>query len=441
MRKSATSGVFSPIGPDDSLLKPYAVSMGQNIGDARDRAAPIVVKAGNVQGQLQVPGLKGKVWGQRPLPGGGSTAIMFYMETDENNNPKQPGAEDLQVGDSILLQANTDSNPVTWRYDMRASQGSNYSGYDIETSPCSNPNGSVCWGEEFPCPGFPTHTYVPGDSPFGQVNTTGGNHGHQNSALRTANPPVTPDDAFMWQSTDNNITYRWDNTATKWFVQSGRTSGTFVVRQCSVDIDAGQVCAESGTDAVVLADNTTLAQFGKVIGIATESRTAGQFIVIQESGDKQQTNFFTTNAKLYLDTAGGLTTTPPTLNGSGSQLIFQQIAIAKQGYITIRLGTPILTLATPTTTPVIIPSAGGDGLEVGVPPGSSFAADFGDGASTTYTLTHGLGTLDILVKVRATAAPYADVEVDVERPDTNNVTLGVNPAPATNALRVMIQKL
>jgi len=243
----------------------------------------------------------------------------------------------------------------------------------------------------------------------------------------------------MWQSTDNNITYRWDGTATKWFVQSGRTSGTFVVRQCSVDIDAGQVCAESGTDAVVLADNTTLTQFGKVIGIATESRTAGQFIVIQESGDKQQTNFFTTNAKLYLDTAGGLTTTPPTLNGSGSQLIFQQIAIAKQGYITIRLGTPILTLATPTTTPVIIPSAGGDGLEVGVPPGSGYAANFGDNTNTVFTITHSLGTRDVLVAVYRNSSPWDEIECDVERTSTSVVTLTVTPIPTTDEFRVVVK--
>jgi hypothetical protein len=431
------SPILKFTAPTDSLFKAYSASTGQNIGDARDRAAPIVMQAGNPQGQLQVAGLKGKFWGQRPLPSGGSTTMMFYMPSDEDNNPIEPGAEDLAPGDSILVQPNSDTQPLTWRYNMRA--GKQYSGWEVQTSPCSNPNGSVCWGSEYPCPGFPKTTYSPGSSPFHHVNTTGGSTGHTTTARRSDNPPVSPADAYMWQNPENEVTYRWDNNATKWFVQSGRTSGTFVVRQCAVNITAGQVCAESSTDGVVLADNTTLAQFGKVIGVAVESGTTGQFIVIQASGDFAFTNFYTSSAKLYLDTAGGLTVTPPTLNGSGSQLIFQQIAIAKSGYLTIALGTPILTLANSTATPVIIPSSGGDGLEVGVPPGSGYAANFGDNTNTVFTITHSLGTRDVMVVVYRNSSPWDEIECDIEHTSTSVVTLTLTPIPTTDEFRVVVK--
>lgn len=68
-----------------------------------------------------------------------------------------------------------------------------------------------------------------------------------------------------------------------------------------------------------------------------------------------------------------------------------------------------------------------------------FEADFGDGSATSYAITHNLASLDVTVEVYETATG-ATVGCDVVRTNTNVVTLGVEPAPASNALRVVIKR-
>jgi hypothetical protein len=61
-----------------------------------------------------------------------------------------------------------------------------------------------------------------------------------------------------------------------------------------------------------------------------------------------------------------------------------------------------------------------------------------DGSATSYTVQHGLGTRDVIVQVYTTASPYDTVYTDVERTDTNNVTIKFASAPADDAYRVVI---
>ena len=65
-------------------------------------------------------------------------------------------------------------------------------------------------------------------------------------------------------------------------------------------------------------------------------------------------------------------------------------------------------------------------------------ATIGDGTSTSIAVTHNLGSLDVSVEVYeiGTGEP---VSVGVTRTNTNVVTLDINPAPATNSLRVVIK--
>lgn len=67
-----------------------------------------------------------------------------------------------------------------------------------------------------------------------------------------------------------------------------------------------------------------------------------------------------------------------------------------------------------------------------------YAANVGDGAATQYTLTHNLGTRDVVVQVFANAGQYPTVEVDVERTGTNTVRLTFAAAPASDAYRAII---
>lgn len=62
----------------------------------------------------------------------------------------------------------------------------------------------------------------------------------------------------------------------------------------------------------------------------------------------------------------------------------------------------------------------------------------GDGTATAITITHSFGTRDVVVQVYRNSTPWDTVEVDVERPDVNSVTLRFATAPAAAAFRCVI---
>lgn len=67
-----------------------------------------------------------------------------------------------------------------------------------------------------------------------------------------------------------------------------------------------------------------------------------------------------------------------------------------------------------------------------------FAADFGDGAATQYTITHNLNSRDLLVNVRRNSGAFDEVVCDVEYTTLNSVTLRFAAAPASNAFRCIV---
>lgn len=67
-----------------------------------------------------------------------------------------------------------------------------------------------------------------------------------------------------------------------------------------------------------------------------------------------------------------------------------------------------------------------------------YSATFGDGASTSYAITHNLGSRDVVTNVRLAGSPYDEVECEIEMTDTNTVTVKVNTAPASNAYRITV---
>jgi len=68
-----------------------------------------------------------------------------------------------------------------------------------------------------------------------------------------------------------------------------------------------------------------------------------------------------------------------------------------------------------------------------------FNDDIGDGSSTSIAVTHNLNSLDVTVEVYEIASGET-VGVGVTRTNANVVTIEATPAPATNALRVVIKK-
>jgi phage-related tail fiber protein len=67
-----------------------------------------------------------------------------------------------------------------------------------------------------------------------------------------------------------------------------------------------------------------------------------------------------------------------------------------------------------------------------------FASNVGDGSSTSINVNHALGTRDCHVTVYTNASPWDTVYCEVDRPDTNNVTLVFGSAPASAAYRVLV---
>ena len=67
-----------------------------------------------------------------------------------------------------------------------------------------------------------------------------------------------------------------------------------------------------------------------------------------------------------------------------------------------------------------------------------FAADVGDGESTTITVTHDLGTKDVAVEVYTNADPWDTVLVEPTRPSDDEVGLVFTEPPATVAFRVVV---
>lgn len=65
------------------------------------------------------------------------------------------------------------------------------------------------------------------------------------------------------------------------------------------------------------------------------------------------------------------------------------------------------------------------------------SASVGNGANTSFAVSHNLGTRDVVVNVYDNSS-YDTVEVDVVRTDANTVTVSFATAPANNAYRVVV---
>lgn len=67
-----------------------------------------------------------------------------------------------------------------------------------------------------------------------------------------------------------------------------------------------------------------------------------------------------------------------------------------------------------------------------------YATSVGDTTNTSFTVTHNLGTRDVIVQVREVASPYAVVIADVAATTTNTVTVEFATAPTTDQYRVVV---
>lgn len=70
-----------------------------------------------------------------------------------------------------------------------------------------------------------------------------------------------------------------------------------------------------------------------------------------------------------------------------------------------------------------------------------YAVTIGDGTATSFTITHNLNSRRVMVSLVATAAPYDEVEADVQRTTVNSVTVVFAAAPAATSYDVLVWKV
>ena len=69
---------------------------------------------------------------------------------------------------------------------------------------------------------------------------------------------------------------------------------------------------------------------------------------------------------------------------------------------------------------------------------TKYSANVGNGSSTSITVSHNLGTRDVIVSVYDNSSPYAEVVCDVEHTSTSAITLNFSVAPTSNQYRVVV---
>lgn len=73
--------------------------------------------------------------------------------------------------------------------------------------------------------------------------------------------------------------------------------------------------------------------------------------------------------------------------------------------------------------------------------GQSFTQAIGDGSSKVFTVTHGFNTKNVQVAVYTTATPFSEVTAEIERTDSNTVTIrtkATDPAPTAGQYTVVV---
>lgn len=68
----------------------------------------------------------------------------------------------------------------------------------------------------------------------------------------------------------------------------------------------------------------------------------------------------------------------------------------------------------------------------------SYQTAFGDGAATSYVITHNIGTRNVQVQIWEAGSPYGLVLAEVEATSINTVTVKLASAPSSNSLRCVV---
>jgi hypothetical protein len=176
------------------------------------------------------------------------------------------------------------------------------------------------------------------------------------------------------------------------------------VEQGTVNADTGWVCTNNAPVTLGVT-NITWTQFS---GAGTYTANNGVvlngsvFSFAPESGKGLQTS--SNGAAIKLATTSGLNVSSDLAVGAGN-------------------GISVLTNTVAIDSSVVV---------------SKYATNVGDGSATSYTITHNLGTRDVIVSVYEGSGSYAEVICDVNHATTNTITLLFSVAPTSNQYRVVV---
>lgn len=178
---------------------------------------------------------------------------------------------------------------------------------------------------------------------------------------------------------------------------------------------------------------STVASPFHIGSIATVTSTSS--VLVETSGVVQSI----TPANLV---GAGLTltgTAPITVSGSAGSYTIAVSAATETAVGVVELASSAEAIAGTDTTRAVTPA----GLAAAISSAIGFngaAANVGNGSSTSFDITHGLGTRDLIVQVYDNTT-FDTVYTDVERISTTQVRVIFAAAPALNAYRVLMQKV
>lgn len=150
-----------------------------------------------------------------------------------------------------------------------------------------------------------------------------------------------------------------------------------------------------------------------------------QAVTSVEEGTSAGTTFRQTAVNVTLDTTPLTWTTFGTSAPAASETTAGIAEIATQGETDT--GTDDLRFVTPLKLATYANGA------------KRYSVDIGDGASTSYVVTHNLNTLDVQVYVRETGGSRRQVMAEVQHTGVNSVTILTATAPGSGAYRVTVQ--
>ena len=69
-----------------------------------------------------------------------------------------------------------------------------------------------------------------------------------------------------------------------------------------------------------------------------------------------------------------------------------------------------------------------------------FTASIGDGSTTTFSITHGLSTLNVIIQIRMTSSPYTFITsgTTISLTDSNTASITFSSAPTSNQYTIIV---